>query len=152
MPGHGYTSSRIPPTRLDHLLAHVFEIGLSAWAMMAGVAAVFASFNDERSVSPSLDQLPPWLSALVGVLLFVGGGCIIRGLFDDHDDLRIGWRWEQAGLAMTGPAWAAFGVAIYRLSPSAFLTVSLCTIVCLMSALRFAATIISERNTRRVMK
>jgi hypothetical protein len=152
MPTHGYTSTRVPPTFWDHLLAHCFELGLSTWAMICGPAAIFASFNDERSVSQSLDQLPPWLSALVGALLFVGGACIIRGLFDDHDDLRIGWRWEQAGLSMTGFAWSAFGVAIYVLSPSAFLTISLCFTVSVMSMLRFAATLISERTMRRVTK
>jgi hypothetical protein len=152
MPTHGYTSTRVPPTFLDHLLAHCFEIGLSTWAMVAGGAAILASFSDERSVSQSLDQLPTWLTVMFGTLLLIGGGCIIRGLFDDHDDLRIGWRWEQAGLGMTGFAWAAFGVAIHHLSPTAFLTISLCFTVFLMSALRFIATVISERNMRRVMK
>lgn len=152
MPTHGYTTDGRPPTVFDHILAHCFELCISAWAMLGGVAAIAAAVTTTGTVSPSLDKIPAWLAGAVGVLLVVGGGLIMRGLFDDSDNLMVGWQYERAGLILSGAGWACYGITIVSSNASAVLSYSSAATMVIASTLRFIATVRSEKRVRRALR
>jgi hypothetical protein len=136
---------------MDHALAHTFEIAISAWAIIGGVLAVVAAFNDVTSVSPSLDRLPAVLAGAVGALLVLGGGGILHGIFDNSDDLMVGFRRERMGLVLKAAGWASYGVAIGWIAPASVLSWSLSVFMVAACLLRIEATRRSEARYRRVM-
>jgi hypothetical protein len=148
MPTHSYTVTNRPPTVLDHVLAHCFELGLSGWAMTGGALAIFSAFNDGATVSPSMDRLPVYLAAPIGLLLLAGGALIFRGLFDDSDDLMVGWRYERSGLILSIGGWGLFGIIVFLANGYAILSWGLSATVVTASVLRYWATVRSERRTR----
>lgn len=152
MPTHGYVSDRLPPTWFDHLLAHCFELTISAWAMLGGLAAIFSAFNDQVAVSPSLEALPNVVAALAGVLLLSGGAGIIHGLFDSSDDLMPGFRRERMGLVLTIGGWASYGVTVAALAPAAVLSWSMCAFMVAACALRLEAIRRSEHRLRAALR
>lgn len=152
MPTHGYRTDTHPPTFLDHLLAHCFELTISAWAMLGGVAAIFSAFNDQVSVSPSLDELPNIIAAAAGTLLLAGGGGIAHGLFDDSDDLMVGFRRERMGLVLSIGGWLSYGVCIAALSIGSALSWTLCIFMTVACGLRLVAIRRSEHRIRRAIR
>lgn len=152
MPARGYVSDRHPPTWFDHLLAHCFEVTISAWAIVGGGAAIFSAFNDQVTVSPSLDSLPNVLAALAGVLLLLGGGGVIHGLFDSGDDLMVGFRRERMGLVLSIGGWASYGITIAALSLGSALSWTLCVFMVAACSLRLEAIRRSERRLRQAIQ
>ncbi|MER7070979.1 hypothetical protein [Terrabacter sp. NPDC000476] len=151
MPLHGYTTDRRPPSNMDHVYAHQFELGLALFGMLGGLGAVLSAFTSV-TVSPSIDRLPHWLAGAVGVLLLVGGGCVWRGLFDDSEDLMVGWRYERVGIVLTMAAWASYGITIATVSPRAVLSWGVAGIVVAMFGLRYRATVKEERRIRKAIR
>lgn len=152
MPLRGYTTDRRPPSVLDHILAHPFEMGLAAWGGGAGALLVIASIWDEMRVSPTVDMLPDWLAATLGGLLIVGGLLQTWGLLDDSDDIAVGWKLERMGLILSGAAWASYTMTIMWMLPRAVLSWSLTGTVLVMLALRYAATVLEERRIRKAIE
>ena len=148
MPTHVYSAGRTPPTVFDHLLAHCFELTLSAWAMVAGGLSVFAALTPGTSVSRSYDQLPMIFAALAGALLVCGGGGIVHGLFSNGSDLRVGFTRERMGLALAGAGWAIYAVCIWSFSSASFVSWSLCLALFASCVLRIVATYRTERVHR----
>lgn len=152
MPTHGYTADGHPPTVLDHLLAHCFELLICAFAMLGGTLSIFAAVSSRTTVSPSLDKLQPLLAGIVGVVLLAGGVLVWRGLFDDSDDLMTGWRYERFGLILSAAGWGSYGVTIWWNRPLAILSWGLCAFIVLASLLRIWATVRSEKRTRKAIQ
>lgn len=148
MPTHGYRSSRRPPTAFDHVLAHCFELAISAWAIQGGLQAIIATIAHDHSASPSLDQLPTGLAAIVGLMLILGGGGIIHGLFDNSDDLMVGFRRERMGLVLKASGWASYGACIVWISPGAIMSWSLPVFMIAACLLRVEATRRTEADER----
>jgi cobalamin synthase len=149
MPTHGYRSTRQPPTFFDHILAHCFELAISVWAIQGGLQAIIATIDHARSVSPSLDRLPTGLAALVGLMLVLGGGGIIHGLFDNSDDLMVGFRRERMGLVLKASGWASYGACIIWISPTSILSWSLPVFMVAACLLRIEATRRTEAEERK---
>jgi protein-S-isoprenylcysteine O-methyltransferase Ste14 len=151
MPLHGYSTDRHPPTVADHLLAHPFELGFAAWGVIAGSAGVLSAFSD-ATVSASIDRLPDWLAAIVGVMLVIGGLLIWRGLLDDSEDLMVGWRFERVGLILSMAGWGGYGFTVAAMNPGAVLSWSVAPLVVAMFAVRYRATRIEERRIRKAIR
>ncbi|HET7399730.1 MAG TPA: hypothetical protein VFJ94_14530 [Intrasporangium sp.] len=151
MPLHGYTTDRRPPSLMDHVFAHPFELTLATWCGLAG-AMLAASTITGVQVSPTLDRLPWWLSVMVGALLVVGGICQVWGLFDDSDDIAVGWKIERVGLILSGSAWSSYTLAIVYLIPGAVLSWSLGLAILTMLGLRFTATVKEEQRIRKAIR
>lgn len=117
MPLHGYTTDNRPPTNLDHLLAHPYAIGLSVWQALVGLGVITAAITGHQ-LSESESYLHPAFLAAIGAFLIYGGVGVIRGLLNDDDDLRVGFRIERGGLILTASAWLAFAVALASTNPS----------------------------------
>lgn len=152
MPTHVYVGLRRPPTRFDHLLAHPYELALAVYGIVGGILAIASAFNEGMSVSASMDQLPALAAAAAGLLLLVGGGGILHGLFDNSDDLGIGFTRERMGLALQTAGWGVYAVTIAWLSISSVLSWGLCVALILANVLRFIATTRQERNLRADVK
>jgi len=147
MPLHGYTTDRRPPTNADHIYAHPYSIGISAWQILAGSGVLLSTLSGMR-LSPSLDRLPEALLAAVGALLVVGGVSVIRGLLNDDDDLMVGWRTERTGLVLSATAWLAYAVTVFLVSPSAVLSWTSALMLGAAHLIRFRATRLEEKRVR----
>lgn len=146
MPLHGYSTDRRPPTNFDHLLAHPYAIGLAAFQIFAGslvtCSMVFGfSFN---SSALALPRMPLFALCLV---LILGGLNVIRGLFDDSNDLRKGFRIERGGLILSGAGWTSYTVAVLIGNTGGILGWSMGLFFSAMLALRLVA---GRREERRV--
>ena len=147
MPLHGYTTDRRPPTNRDHLLAHPYSVGISAWQMVAG-ASLLASVLWGFGVSHSVSRMPDLLVSAIGALLLVGGMFVIRGLLDDSDDLMAGWRIERTGLILSATAWAAYSATIAYSYPASVLSWTSGLTLAAAHLIRWRATVLEERRVR----
>lgn len=138
MPLHGYSTDRRPPTNLDHMLAHPYAIAVAVWQIFAG-SLVVTALVFEFGLNTSAMRLPKApLVALCLVLIF-GGINVIRGLLDDSNDLRKGFRVERGGLILSGAGWTAYGLAVLIGNPGAVLSWSMGVIFSVAIALRIVA-------------
>lgn len=138
MPLHGYSTDRRPPTNLDHMLAHPYAIAVAVWQIFAGglvVTALVFGFGLNTSAM-RLPKAP--LFALCLVLIF-GGVNVIRGLLDDSNDLRKGFRIERGGLILSGAGWTAYGLSVLIGNPGAVLSWSMGVIFSAAIGLRIVA-------------
>lgn len=149
VPTHVYSSGRRPPTLWDHVRAHPYEIVLSIYAMFGGGMAVISAFNEALKVSPSLDQLPAALAAIIGLLFIFGGGGIFHGLlFEDPEDISISFKRERMGLVLQTGGWIIYGICVLWLAPPSVLSWLLCFCLALANIIRFDATIAHEKGVR----
>lgn len=149
MPTHVYVGFRRPPTKFDHLLAHPYELMLAAYGILGGVLALVSAFNHDISVSRSLEQLPVVGLAASALLLILGGGGILHGLFDDSPELGRGFSRERQGLVLAAAGWTVYALCIAWLSPSSVLSWGLCVSLVAAKLLRFVATVRQESGIRR---
>lgn len=150
MPLHGYTTERYPPTILDHIYAHPFELALAVWGILGGLGSVAATVSHTQA-SAVMNALPTWLLILFGALLTVGAALIMTGLFDDSDDLMRGWRIERTGLVLSGFGWAAYTVTLAAVIPRNFIGWGLTGLLTLSMGFRFRATQLEERRVRKAI-
>lgn len=150
MPLHGYSTDRRPPTNLDHMLAHPYAIGLAAWQILAGALVMLSLLTEWRMVSSAMTMQPTLVVALAATLV-VGGVNVIRGLLDDSDDLRRGFRVERGGLILSGSGWLAYATAVLIANPGAALSWSMSLIFTCAIALRGAAGWLEERRIARAL-
>ena len=147
MPLHSYSTTRRPPSVMDHVYAHPFELILATAGVLAGLASIAAALT-HVATSPAMALLPPWVLLPFGLLLPAGGVLMATGIYDDSDDLMRGWRIERVGLVASGFGWAAFGIATAGLPTGNPVGVVLCCLFALAMVLRFRATVLEERRVR----
>ena len=148
MPLHGYSTDRRPPTNLDHMLAHPYAFAVAAWQIISGglvVTALIFGFGLNTSAM-RLPRAP--LFALCLVLIF-GGINVVRGLLDDSNDLRKGFRVERGGLILSGAGWSAYGISVLIGNPAAVLSWSMGVIFSMAIALRIVA---GRREENRIAR
>lgn len=149
--------TRTPPSAIDHLLAHPFEILIAAFGLFIGVALSSAqgldiAFGDHGwlVVNPELEQISDWLSLAYGVTLTMGSVAVIAGIFNNDDDLMVGWMRERIGLLISSGAWSAIAFTIVTLQTNRVFAWGLSLSVAVGCLIRFVATRIEERRTREV--
>ena len=142
---------RVPPTRLDHLLAHPYEIVLAAVGLAASAGILAAKATPMFAVSESVAALNGLVAWILGILGIPGHALIIRGLFDDHPDLMVGWRRERYGLVLAGSSWLLYASGVAWVHPHPTVSYGFAGGIVAAMALRLAATYAEERNTRAVM-
>jgi len=120
MPLHGYSTDRRPPTNLDHLLAHPYAFAVHGFQMFAGGLVLSAVLFQFQIVTSAL-KLPRGPLVAMCLVLILGASYIMRGLLDDSNDLRKGFRVERGGLILSGAAWTAFSVCVMVNNPGAVL-------------------------------
>ena len=151
MPLHGYSTDRRPPTVRDHLYAHPFSFSVAAYQICMG-ALVLVSLVFGFDFASSVLKLPKGpLFALCLVMVF-GGISIFRGLLDDSNDLRKGFRIERGGLILSGAAWTSYGVCILIWNPLAIPNWSLAAFFSLAMGLRIKAGLKEESRIAREMR
>lgn len=142
---------RVPPTRLDHLLAHPYEIVLTAVGLASSAAILAAEITPMFAVPESVAALNGLVAWIIGILGIPGHALIIRGLLDDHPDLMVGWRRERYGLVLAGSAWLLYACGVAWVHPQAAVSYGFAGGIVTAMALRLAATYAEERNTRAVI-
>lgn len=148
MPLHGYSTDRRPPTNLDHMLAHPYAFAVAAWQILAGslvITALVFGFNLNTSAM-RLPKAPLFAMCLV---LLLGGINVIRGLLDDSNDLRKGFRVERGGLILSGAGWTSYGASVVIGNPAAVLSWSMAAIFSVAMALRIVAGVREENRLAR---
>lgn len=142
---------RIPPTKLDHLLAHPYEIVLAAVGLAASLLILAGEIAAAITVSPSVDAMHGLVAWGVGLLGIPGHALIIAGLRDNDDDLMNGWRRERTGLVLAAFAWAIYTLADLAAFPGSIVTWGFGLAVIVAHCLRLRATQREERETRAAL-
>ena len=142
---------RQPPTLLDHLLAHAYEIPLALVGLAASAGILAAEVTPLFAVSESVAALHGLVAWTIGILGIPGHALIIRGLLDDHPDLMVGWRRERYGLVLAGSAWLLYACGVAWVHPQAAVSYGFAGGIVTAMAFRLAATYAEERNTRAVI-
>lgn len=150
MPLHSYSTTRRPPSVMDHVYAHPFELAVALAGTLTGLAAVAAGLAGEAA-SPALGSLPRWLLIPFGALLALGGILMALGLFDDSEDLAKGWRIERMGLVGAGFGWAAFTVILIGYTPTNVTGWAFTALLVVAMWFRYKATQAEERRTRKAI-
>jgi hypothetical protein len=120
MPLRSYHAYANPPSRLDHTLAHPWEVGLAAFQILAGALGILAVLIARFTVSASFDALPKVTAVALCATLFVGGVCTLAGIYSDHEDLMVGYRRERLGLILSATAWLVYaGIVAFSFPRSA---------------------------------
>ena len=148
MPLHGYSTDRRPPTNLDHMLAHPYAFAVAAWQIMAG-SLVLTALVFGFAITTSAMRLPRAPLFAMCLVLLIGGINVIRGLLDDSNDLRKGFRVERGGLILSGAGWTAFGVSVLIANPGAVLSWSMGVIFSVALGLRLVAGLREEARIAR---
>lgn len=149
-------SARKPPTLLDHGLAHPFEIVIAVFGCFIGLCLTIAQMLDIFGlghhwfvVNPELEMIDDHLALAYGLALTVGSVFMLNGLLDDKDDLMIGWARERMGLLIATGGWSSIAFTIVTLQHNRVFAWGLSLSVAVGCMVRFAATRIEERRTRR---
>ena len=148
MPLHGYSTDRRPPTNMDHLRAHPYAIAVAAWQILIGGIVLLALIFDFHMTTSAM-RLPRTVLFALAVTLILGAVNVMRGLFDDSNDLRKGFRIERGGLILSGAAWTAFSVSVIIGNPGAVPTWSMGVLFSAAMALRIDA---GRREEARVAR
>ncbi|MDO5534105.1 MAG: hypothetical protein Q4F65_05590 [Propionibacteriaceae bacterium] len=147
MPSRIYRG-KIPPSRLDHLLAHPYEIPLAIFGFLACLGVLVAELVPPISVSPTIDGLNGVIAWLVGALGIVGNVLVVKGLLDDGPDLMPGWQDERTGLALAGASWAIYAVSVALTFPGSVVSWAIAAVVACSHATRLRATFAEEEDVR----
>jgi hypothetical protein len=139
---------RVPPTRLDHLLAHPYEISTAVVGLTASLLILAGEIVAAITVSPSVDVMYGLVAWGIGLLGVPGHTLIIAGLLDYDDDLMNGWRLERTGLVLATFAWAIYTLAILAAFPGSVVTWGFGFSLIVAHCLRLRATHREERETR----
>ena len=142
---------RIPPTKLDHLLAHPYEIPLAAVGLAASAGILAAETTPLFDVSASVAALHGLVAWTIGVLGIPGHVLILRGLLDDNPDLMVGWRRERYGLILAASAWLLYACGVAWVHPQAAVSYGFAAGIVTAMGVRLAATYYEERSTRAVI-
>ncbi|WP_346007304.1 hypothetical protein [Janibacter terrae] len=145
MPNRIYRGSH-PPSVLDHMLAHPWELLIALLSVALGASSLAATVAGSRT-SPSVDRLPDPLVVALAIMLIVGGAWTARGLFDNSTDLMVGYAHERFGLVLIGTAWSIYAVTVFVAFPGSVNSWALGAALGIGSALRLAAT---ERELRKM--
>lgn len=148
MPLHGYSTDRRPPTNLDHMRAHPYAIAIAAWQIVVGSLVLVALvFNFQLTTSAM--RLPRAVLFALALVLILGAINVMRGLFDDSNDLRKGFRIERGGLILSGAGWTSFSVSVLIANPGAVPTWSMGVLFSAAMALRIDA---GRREENRIAR
>lgn len=150
MPDRTYIP-RQPPTFVDRVLHHPFEIFMGAWWSVCGVVLMLSLVWPELPTSPSIQELPPWLALSASGTIGLGGAAVLLGLLIPWDRVDKGWYIERIGLSTAGTGWLGYGGTVLGLYPQSIVSWSLGFTMAGAAALRFAATIVVEKRTRRAI-
>ena len=142
---------RIPPTKLDHLLAHPYEIPLAVVGLAASAGILAAETTPLFDVSASVAALHGLVAWTIGVLGIPGHVLILRGLLDDNPDLMVGWRRERYGLILAASAWLLYACGVAWVHPQAAVSYGFAAGIVTAMGVRLAATYYEERSTRAVI-
>ena len=142
---------RVPPTNLDHLLAHPFEIPLAVVGFAASAGILAAETTPMFDVSASVAALHGLVAWTIGVLGIPGHVLILHGLLDDNPDLMVGWRRERYGLILAGSAWLLYACGVAWVHPQAAVSYGFAAGIVTAMGVRLAATYYEERSTRAVI-
>lgn len=138
MPLHGYSTDRRPPTNLDHMRAHPYSLAIAAWQIVVGgLVLVALVFNFQ--ITTSAMRLPRAVLFALALVLLLGAVNVMRGLFDDSNDLRKGFRIERGGLILSGAGWTSFSLSVLIANPGAVPTWSMGLLFSAAMALRIDA-------------
>ena len=148
MPLHGYSTDRRPPTNLDHLRAHPYSIMIASFQIFAAAAVLGALIFGYRFTSSVLQLPKEPLVGLCAVLIF-GGINVVRGLLDDSNDLRRGFRIERGGLILSGAGWTASTVSVFVANHAAIFMWTLGLFISAAIALRLDAGRLEEKRVAR---
>ena len=148
MPLHGYSTDRRPPTNLDHMLAHPYAMAVAAWQILAG-SLVITALVFGFGLNTSTMRLPKGPLFALCLVLLLGGINVIRGLLDDSNDLRKGFRVERGGLILSGAGWTSYGLSVLIANPGAVLSWSMGVIFSAAIGLRLVAGLREEGRVAR---
>ena len=111
MPDRAYTP-REPPSIVDRVLHHPFEISMAVWWALCGVVLAVSFVWPELPTSPSIQSLPMWLALFASGFIGGGGFALLVGLLVSWDRLDTGWLVERVALSAGGTGWLMYGAAV----------------------------------------
>jgi len=94
-------------------------------------------------------KLPKGPLVAMCLTLVLGASYVLRGLLDDSNDLRKGFRIERGGLILSGAGWTAFSVCVLWNNPGAVIQWSMGLFLSAGLALRIDA---GRREENRIAR
>ena len=116
MPDRSYISND-PPTAVDHLLSHPFEIVISTWSIIVGFMFLAGGIFEDFNPAPSIDNLHFSLLTPLGFLLVIGGSLVHFSYWSSKCELGVCWAVERAASLILAGTWIAYGIAVVTYSP-----------------------------------
>lgn len=147
MPERIYSGGGHPPTVLDRILAHPWELVIAGWSAFVGAATALSHLLGAYA-SPSVNQLPILLIIALAAMLVAGGLQTARGVFNNDPDLMVGYRHERVGLVLIGTAWTIYAVAVLVAFPGSISSWSSGLALGLGAAIRLWASLCEESRMR----
>lgn len=138
-----------PPAFIDHVYAHPWEISIAVFTVLGGALGALLPIFGGVYISKSLAELPWYLVLVFCGLLVAGGIQILRGLFDDSEDLMVGWGRERMGLVLMASGWLVYFVVVIVSNFSGILFWGWGLTFSTASILRLLATFREENSVRR---
>ncbi|WP_163540847.1 hypothetical protein [Occultella kanbiaonis] len=148
MPDRHRRARHEPPSLLDHVLGHPFEVAVSAWWIVAGVLVTLTVIGSGTPASASLGRLPMLLMLGVGATVGTGGILALAGVIWPGTRLTTAWAVERAGWLLGGAGWTAYLAAVAWAYPRSLVTISLAAVMVTGAALRIVALYQHERQVR----
>lgn len=152
MPRHAYTARREPPSLLDKLLFHPFELSFGLLWLIVGVLLILDIFVPGFTLSLSMDNPPAWAAAGIALCFVFAAVSIGRGLLYDSPELDRDWLAERVGLVAGSVGLLGYTIAVVFTFPHSTLSWIIPLSMTMPCGLRIWATIREERYRREVQQ
>lgn len=142
MPDRTYVP-RVPPTRVDRLFAHPFEIALSVVLLLVGIRTLL----DAAALPASVEALPGALSYVFSIVSIAAGALTLAGLATS----RV-WAYglEQGGLWLSAAAWACYASGLIGMASTARVTLMISALLALSAGSAIRAIALHRISSARL--
>lgn len=150
MPDRRFYPWRVPPSRLDRILAHPMVLAISTGGIIAGIGMILSALGLVGLTSTET-ELPATLHAGIGVALALGSIITISATLHSWRVISRGWSLERFGLMLQVAGLASYASSVLYVSPHAVTTWALTAATGFGFALRFLEIRAIERHTRALI-
>lgn len=103
---------RWPPSRWDHVAAHIGLVVAALWWTVLGGMLLIPTVITGWTPSPILALLPQWVPAVTGGMLLVGGAATIWSVVTECEHLRTVWTVQQGALVLAASGWLLYAILL----------------------------------------
>lgn len=148
MPNRQYIPRNSPPSRFDHLMAHIGLVVMLVWQLGT---ALLTAVGDLIGYPPALDTdgLPFELFRyLIAFMVVLGSIMTLTGVLSLKEEPGHVWRRLKGGLTLLAGAWPAYIVSLLIVNPAALQPIWSATMNSVLAGAALWVVIDTEKRTR----